>query len=100
MKEKLALHSAAELRQKAREWLARSAVNRIREDPDSGIRETDRAVTFQQNRVRYLHHGSLSIIQFVVLTSAEARASRGMLPIADLDLARNRQLRCHRWTRW
>jgi DNA-binding NarL/FixJ family response regulator len=31
MKEKLALHSAAELRQKAREWLARSAVNRIRE---------------------------------------------------------------------
>jgi DNA-binding NarL/FixJ family response regulator len=27
MKEKLALHSAAELRQKAREWLARSAVN-------------------------------------------------------------------------
>jgi DNA-binding NarL/FixJ family response regulator len=36
MKEKLALHSAAELRQKAREWLAKSAVNRIREDPDSG----------------------------------------------------------------
>jgi DNA-binding NarL/FixJ family response regulator len=35
MKEKLALHSAAELRQKAREWLARSAVNRIREDPES-----------------------------------------------------------------
>jgi DNA-binding NarL/FixJ family response regulator len=35
MKEKLALHSAAELRQKAREWLARSALNRIREDPDS-----------------------------------------------------------------
>jgi DNA-binding NarL/FixJ family response regulator len=35
MKEKLALHSAAELRQKAREWLAKSAVNRIREDPDS-----------------------------------------------------------------
>ena len=35
MKEKLMLHSAAELRQKAREWLARSAVNRIREDPDS-----------------------------------------------------------------
>src|SRR4029453_7252491 len=30
MKEKLALHSAAELRQKAREWLAKSAVNRIR----------------------------------------------------------------------
>jgi hypothetical protein len=29
------LHSAAELRQKARESLARSAVNRIREDPDS-----------------------------------------------------------------
>jgi hypothetical protein len=27
--------SAAELRQKAREWLAKSAVNRIREDPDS-----------------------------------------------------------------
>ena len=35
MKEKLALHSAAELRQKAREWLARSAVNRIREDLES-----------------------------------------------------------------
>jgi DNA-binding NarL/FixJ family response regulator len=34
MKEKLALHSAAELRQKAREWLARSALNRIREDPE------------------------------------------------------------------
>src|SRR5215510_7836126 len=34
MKEKLALHSAAELRQKAREWLARSAVNRIHEDPE------------------------------------------------------------------
>src|SRR5438552_14115980 len=35
MKEKLALHSAAELRQKARDWLAKSAVNRIREDPES-----------------------------------------------------------------
>ena len=35
MKEKLALHSAAELRQKAREWLAKSAVNRIREDPEA-----------------------------------------------------------------
>jgi DNA-binding NarL/FixJ family response regulator len=35
MKEKLALHSAAELRQKAREWLAKSAVNRIREEPES-----------------------------------------------------------------
>ena len=35
MKEKLALHSAAELRQKAREWLAKAAVNRIREDPES-----------------------------------------------------------------
>jgi len=35
MKDKLALHSAAELRQKAREWLAKSAVNRIREDPES-----------------------------------------------------------------
>ena len=34
MKEKLALHSAAELRQKAREWLAKCAVNRIREDPE------------------------------------------------------------------
>ena len=34
MKEKLGLNSAAELRQKAREWLARSAVNRIREDPE------------------------------------------------------------------
>jgi DNA-binding NarL/FixJ family response regulator len=35
MKEKLALHTAAELRQKAREWPAKSAVNRIREDPES-----------------------------------------------------------------
>ena len=35
MKEKLALHSAAELRQKAREWLAKSAMNRIREDPEA-----------------------------------------------------------------
>jgi DNA-binding CsgD family transcriptional regulator len=35
MKEKLALHTAAELRQKAREWLAQSAVNRIREDPEA-----------------------------------------------------------------
>lgn len=35
MKEKLALHTAAELRQKAREWLAKSAVNRIHEDPNS-----------------------------------------------------------------
>ncbi|TMP89246.1 MAG: response regulator transcription factor [Verrucomicrobia bacterium] len=35
MKEKLALHSAAELRQKAREWLAKSAVNRIREDSEA-----------------------------------------------------------------
>ncbi len=34
IKEKLALRNAAELRQKAREWLARSAVNRIREDPE------------------------------------------------------------------
>jgi len=34
MKEKLALHTAAELRQKAREWLAKSAVSRIREDPE------------------------------------------------------------------
>jgi DNA-binding NarL/FixJ family response regulator len=35
MKEKLAVHTAAELRQKAREWLAKSAVNRIREDPEA-----------------------------------------------------------------
>jgi len=34
MKEKLALHSAAELRQKAREWLARSAVDRVYEEPE------------------------------------------------------------------
>jgi len=34
IKEKLALHSAAELRQKTREWLSKSAVNRIREDPE------------------------------------------------------------------
>ena len=35
MKDKLGLHSAAELRQKAREWLAKSALNRIREDPEA-----------------------------------------------------------------
>ena len=35
MKEKLALHSAAELRQRAREWLARSVVNRVHEDPET-----------------------------------------------------------------
>jgi DNA-binding NarL/FixJ family response regulator len=34
IKEKLALHSAAELRQKARDWLARSVVNRVHEDPE------------------------------------------------------------------
>jgi DNA-binding NarL/FixJ family response regulator len=34
IKDKLALRSAAELRQKAREWLARSALNRIREEPE------------------------------------------------------------------
>ena len=34
IKEKFSLHSAAELRQKAREWLAKSALNRIREDPE------------------------------------------------------------------
>jgi DNA-binding NarL/FixJ family response regulator len=34
MKEKLGVRSAAELRQKARGWLARSAVSRIREDPE------------------------------------------------------------------
>ena len=39
MKEKLALHTAAELRQKAREWLAKSAVNRIREDPEAAHAE-------------------------------------------------------------
>jgi DNA-binding NarL/FixJ family response regulator len=38
MKEKLALRTAAELRQKARDWLAKSAINRIREDPDSDPR--------------------------------------------------------------
>ncbi len=36
IKEKLALHGAAELRQRAREWLAKSAVNRIREDSENG----------------------------------------------------------------
>jgi DNA-binding NarL/FixJ family response regulator len=35
IKEKLGVHSAAELRQKAREWLAKSALNRIREDPEA-----------------------------------------------------------------
>jgi DNA-binding NarL/FixJ family response regulator len=34
MKEKLGVRSAAELRQKAREWLSRSAMNRIREEPE------------------------------------------------------------------
>jgi DNA-binding NarL/FixJ family response regulator len=34
IKEKFALRSAAELRQKAREWLAKSVLNRIREDPE------------------------------------------------------------------
>jgi len=34
IKEKLALHTAAELRQKARDWLARSVVNRVHEDPE------------------------------------------------------------------
>jgi DNA-binding NarL/FixJ family response regulator len=33
IKEKLGLRSASELRHKAREWLARSALNRIREEP-------------------------------------------------------------------
>jgi DNA-binding NarL/FixJ family response regulator len=35
IKEKLGLRSASELRQRAREWLARSALNRIREEPES-----------------------------------------------------------------
>ena len=34
IKEKLALRSAAEVRQNAREWLAKSALNRIREEPE------------------------------------------------------------------
>jgi DNA-binding NarL/FixJ family response regulator len=34
MKEKLALHTVAELRQRARDWLARCVVNRIHEDPE------------------------------------------------------------------
>jgi DNA-binding NarL/FixJ family response regulator len=34
IKEKLGLRRAAELRQKAREWLAKSALNRIREEPE------------------------------------------------------------------
>src|SRR5207249_3311484 len=34
MKEKLALHTAAELRQRARDWLAQSVVNRIHQDPE------------------------------------------------------------------
>jgi DNA-binding NarL/FixJ family response regulator len=45
IKEKLGLHSAAELRQKAREWLARSALNRIREEPESE-QTTERAVGY------------------------------------------------------
>jgi DNA-binding NarL/FixJ family response regulator len=50
MKEKLALHSAAELRQKAREWLARSAVNRIREEPESEHVNGARFVAFKRPR--------------------------------------------------
>jgi len=34
IKEKLALHTAAELRQRARNWLAQSVVNRVQEDPE------------------------------------------------------------------
>jgi DNA-binding MurR/RpiR family transcriptional regulator len=34
MKEKLALHSTAELRQKAREWLAKSAITEYGEVPE------------------------------------------------------------------
>jgi hypothetical protein len=34
IKEKLGPYSASELRQKAREWLVRSALNRIREKPE------------------------------------------------------------------
>jgi hypothetical protein len=49
IKEKLALRSAAELRQRAREWLARSALNRIREEPEqeqvNGARFTNRNQT-------------------------------------------------------
>jgi len=46
MKEKLALRSAAELRQKAREWLAKSAVNRIREDPEAAYAARSAAGSF------------------------------------------------------
>lgn len=35
IKEKLALRTAAELRQKARDWLTRCTVNRVHEDPES-----------------------------------------------------------------
>jgi hypothetical protein len=48
MKEKLALHSAAELRQKAREWLAKSAVNRIREDPESELEKRARIASLSK----------------------------------------------------
>ena len=41
IKEKLALRSASELRQRARDWLARSVVNRVHEDPEPN-RETQR----------------------------------------------------------
>jgi DNA-binding NarL/FixJ family response regulator len=34
IKEKLVLRSAAELRERAREWLSKSALNRIREEPE------------------------------------------------------------------
>ena len=46
MKEKLALRSAAELRQKAREWLAKTAVNRIREDPEAAYAARSASVSF------------------------------------------------------
>lgn len=53
MKEKLALHSAAELRQKAREWLARSAVNRVHEDPEPEINTRSALLRcLQKSRVR------------------------------------------------
>jgi hypothetical protein len=49
IKEKLGLRSASELRQKARKWLARSALNRIREEPEpeqgNGTRFTNRNQT-------------------------------------------------------
>ena len=49
MKEKLALHTGAELRQKAREWLARSAVNRVHKEPETEYANESHLLRCSQN---------------------------------------------------